>query len=447
MTGRRNPVRRIAALALLLAVPAAAGCGAGRTRAVRPASPVSAAVPEGAQRTMTRLAPAGASADPRMRRAHVEPDPAARAALYRDIAEDPAVSRATARIARMEEVRAWARARNLAAMQRAAGELEILDDLVGADLLHEMAIAHAETGRDLDRGLVFARRALEILASRTRPRGVDRDLWERQMAVTRAMYRDTLGRVLLAAGDVKGALRQFRAALAVLPESVAVTRHLGNAWRAAGDHRRAFEAFVRVAAAGGPDAEGIGDELSAEGAALGLKDYEIEAKVAAARGQQTVKVRSRATEGRMDAPAPVLSARSVDGAPVLVTGSGGHPTVVLFWSPASPPSMHALQSLEELRRNPGAAGPFRLVAVAGSDAEIAARAAREIGVQSPLALDPGGADAAAVGVRGLPTALVLDADGRVRYRNEGWTPGYRALVQAQIEALPARGGDGRKGDP
>lgn len=363
--------------------------------------------------------------------AKAEPDPVARAEQLLAIAKGAPPSDHLARSARVAAVRAWAQAGRLLEMQRAAGDLEIADDSEGADLLNVMAYAYADKGQSLDRALQYSQRALEVVLSLSKPDAMPTDAWKRQIAAVIAAYRDTLGWVLFRGGDIRSAVREIGQAAEVLPDDPTINWHFGQALLAAGKHADAVDALVKSAVGGGE--ESAPAKTLALGAAekAGLTPADVEKKLAAAQASLEERVRVAAVAKKLEELPRELTAVDETGAPVRILPGDGRPVVLLFWGSFSAPSVRVLRMVR------AAAEPkARLVTISlDRDAAVAARLAKEAGIVALPGLDPDSKDADALQIRGLPTVLILDAQGRVRYRNEGIGPGYEIQLKAQLESL------------
>lgn len=344
------------------------------------------------------------------------------------IAKGAPPSDRVARVARVAAVRAWALAGSLDRMQREAGELEINDDPEGADLLNVMAYAYAEQGKNLDRALQYSQRALEIVLSLQRPDTTPADAWKRQVAAVIAAYRDTLGWILFKGGDVRGALRELAQAAEVLPDDPTVNWHYGQALIRNEKHADAITPLVRSAVAEGDESEAAKALAFAAAEKAGLTAADVTAKLAEAR---------RALEARVIAE---VSTKKLDEEPVELTCAGetaarvqpgdGRPTVVFFWATYSEPSMKVMKKIRSV-----AGTRARLLTVSlDRDRAAALAAASAAGLEVPC-MDPEGFDTAAFQVRGMPTVLILDGSGRIRYRNEGIGPGYELQLKAQLDSL------------
>jgi hypothetical protein len=317
-------------------------------------------------------------------------------------------------------------------MHKAAGDLEIADDSEGADLLNVMAYAYADAGKNLERAHQYSQRALEVVLSLRRPDAMPAEAWKRQIAAVIAAYRDTLGWVLFKGGDFRGAVREIGQAAEVLPDDPTINWHLGQALLAAGKPADAITALVRSAVGEGEESAPAKALALGSAEKAGLTAADIEKKVLEARAALEAKVKAAAVAKTLVEEPKELTSADASGAPVRIAAADGKkPVLLLFWASFSTPSVKALRALAT---RPDAAAA-RLVTVSlDRDPAAATAASREAGVALP-ALDPEGKEAEAFQVRGLPTVLVLDTQGRVRYRNEGMGPGYEIQLKAQLESL------------
>jgi peroxiredoxin len=107
-------------------------------------------------------------------------------------------------------------------------------------------------------------------------------------------------------------------------------------------------------------------------------------------------------------PAPPLARPSLDGTPVDLGDYRGRETLVVFWQPRCP---HCQRLAEDLRRweaEPPRDAPRLLVVSSGSVEDN-----RALGFQSTIVLDEGFAIGKAFGARGTPSAVLVDAEGRI----------------------------------
>lgn len=415
-------VRSVLFLCVLVGLPAAIACG--------PKPPL----PPPARPSLDPGASPSGTPDPRLKRleiAKVEPDTLKRAEMLTAIAKGAPPSDHVARAARVALVRTWAIAGRLDEMHKAAGELEIADDSEGADLLNVMAYAYADAGKNLDRAHQYSQRALEVVLSLRRPDALPAEAWKRQIAAVIAAYRDTLGWVLFKGGDFRGAVREIRQAAEVLPDDPTIQWHLGQALLSAEKPADAITALVRSAVGEGDESAAAKTLALGSAEKAGLTATDVEKKITEARASLEARVKAAAVAKPLTEEARELTTSDASGTPVRLAGIG-KPSLVLFWASFSTPSVKVLRGLAA-RADP-ASSPLVTVSL-DRDPTAASKVAREIGLTTLPALDPESKDAETFSVRGLPTLLVLDGQGRVRYRNEGMGPGYEIQWKAQLESL------------
>ncbi len=117
----------------------------------------------------------------------------------------------------------------------------------------------------------------------------------------------------------------------------------------------------------------------------------------------------------------------------------GGPVLVVFWATWCPVCREEMPKVAALAESLGPQGP-RIVAVSvdrGADAP--AKAARHLAAHGLTALSPfvdaGLSGAAALGLRAIPTAVFIDAEGRVAGVIEGRARWDEPALLAHLEAL------------
>jgi peroxiredoxin len=111
---------------------------------------------------------------------------------------------------------------------------------------------------------------------------------------------------------------------------------------------------------------------------------------------------------RLGDPAPPLARKDLDGRPVDLADYRGRDTLVVFWQPACP---HCQRLAEDLRRweaEPPLGAPRLLLVSSGSADEN-----RALGLRSSVVLDEGFTLGKAFGARATPSAVLVDAEGRI----------------------------------
>lgn len=135
-------------------------------------------------------------------------------------------------------------------------------------------------------------------------------------------------------------------------------------------------------------------------------------------------------------PAPTLAGVLLDGKTFALTPIAGQTQLVHFWASWCPICRAEQGSIAALARD------YPVVTVAmqsGSDEEVARHMQKEA-LSFPVLNDPEGTLAAQWGVRGVPASFIVDAAGRVRFVEVGYTTeiGLRLrLWLARVCAQPA----------
>ncbi|HUB78021.1 MAG TPA: TlpA disulfide reductase family protein [Bryobacteraceae bacterium] len=129
----------------------------------------------------------------------------------------------------------------------------------------------------------------------------------------------------------------------------------------------------------------------------------------------------------LDKPAPDFHLTSFDGRPVSLAGLRGKKLVLMFWATwnnTSHPEMLMLSMTYDRART--TESDFNVVAVAVDDDQTAVRKfAADSRIPFPLVLDHNRDLANAYRIRSIPTALIIDGDGKIVYgvvgaqRNQG----------------------------
>ncbi|UFN47733.1 TlpA family protein disulfide reductase [Roseomonas sp. OT10] len=140
-------------------------------------------------------------------------------------------------------------------------------------------------------------------------------------------------------------------------------------------------------------------------------------------------------------PVPELAFTDGEGAPKSLASFAGQGVVLNLWATWCPPCVAEMPALDRLQAMLQAEGivVVPLSSDRGGRAQVApfyaARGLKHLGMW----LDPRGAVGRALGVRGLPTTLVLDRQGRERARLEGAADWDSAPLAAAIRRLVAAG--------
>ena len=137
----------------------------------------------------------------------------------------------------------------------------------------------------------------------------------------------------------------------------------------------------------------------------------------------------------LPAPAPDFVLTDLSGKTVRLSDFRGRPVLVDFWAAWCVPCRESIPGYEKIFEARRAAG-FVVVGVDEDDAKTdVAEFARKNAVAYPLLRDPERRAYNAFRVRGLPTAVLIDAQGRMASRWDSFNAGTLYEVEQALDAL------------
>ena len=128
---------------------------------------------------------------------------------------------------------------------------------------------------------------------------------------------------------------------------------------------------------------------------------------------------------RVGEPAPEIKRPDLNGETVDLADFKGSDTLLLFWSPSCGHCQEMLPDLKKWEANPPKVAP-KLIVVSDGTVEDNS----EQGLRSPVVLDEGYRVSDAFGAQGTPSAVLVDAEGRVASTLVGGAPGVLQLAGA-----------------
>src|SRR5690625_1073684 len=139
--------------------------------------------------------------------------------------------------------------------------------------------------------------------------------------------------------------------------------------------------------------------------------------------------------GAQAEPAPDFTLKSNTGENLRLAEQRGKVVMINFWASWCAPCRQEMPFLDELYQRYERAG-FTLFGVnVEQDNSAAQRFLEEIEVSFPILFDPTSDVSRAYQVSAMPTTVMVDRDGQVRYVNRGYRPGDEEKYQEQIQEL------------
>jgi peroxiredoxin len=132
-----------------------------------------------------------------------------------------------------------------------------------------------------------------------------------------------------------------------------------------------------------------------------------------------------AAGAQVGTPAPALQLPDLDGETVDLAQFRGQRMLLLFWNPSCGFCQQMLPELKQWAASPPPGAPRLLVISAGT-----AEANRAQGLSSPVLLDPTFSVGSRFGVDGTPSAVLVDAEGRIASQVGVGAPGVWVLAGA-----------------
>lgn len=137
----------------------------------------------------------------------------------------------------------------------------------------------------------------------------------------------------------------------------------------------------------------------------------------------------------LNEPAPDFTLKDLSGKAVKLSDFRGHPVLVDFWATWCVPCRDSIPAYDRIYAERRASG-FTVVGIDEDDAKTGvAEFAKKNSIAYPLLRDPDRAAFDAFRVRGLPTAVLIDADGKVVRRWDTFDGGTAYQVEQALDAL------------
>jgi peroxiredoxin len=138
---------------------------------------------------------------------------------------------------------------------------------------------------------------------------------------------------------------------------------------------------------------------------------------------------------KIGAAAPDFALKSSSGKNLRLSEHRGEVVMINFRAPGSGPCRHELPLLNRLHEQYRKTG-FTLLGVNIDDRQEAAQdMAKKLGITFPVLFDTDKRVSRLYDVNAMPSTVLIDRDGKVRYIHLGYRAGYETSYETQIREL------------
>ena len=135
------------------------------------------------------------------------------------------------------------------------------------------------------------------------------------------------------------------------------------------------------------------------------------------------------------AAAPDFTLRTLDGQKLRLGEQRGQVVLVNFWATWCGPCRQEMPHLNKLYEKYKSSGFVLLGVNVDDDTAQAAGVASKLGVKFPVLPDSDKRVSRQYDVSAMPSTVLIDRDGRVRYLHRGYQNGYETTYDKQIREL------------
>mgnify|MGYP006274710291 CR=1 FL=1 len=139
-------------------------------------------------------------------------------------------------------------------------------------------------------------------------------------------------------------------------------------------------------------------------------------------------------------PAPAVSFTDMTGTTVALSSLKGQVVLLDFWASWCIPCRRSFPEVDAMQQSLRGRGVVAYAIGVDEDAKQARAFLAEHPHTIPVALDPKGTLAAAFKLTAMPTSIILDREGRIRFTHQGYTEKTIAQFRAEVQQLLAEGG-------
>ena len=135
------------------------------------------------------------------------------------------------------------------------------------------------------------------------------------------------------------------------------------------------------------------------------------------------------------ASAPDFTLRTMNGPNLRLAEQRGRVVMVNFWATWCGPCRQEMPQLDRLYQKYKSSGFVLLGVNVDDDARKAGDVAAKLGITFPVLLDTDKAVSKLYDLSTMPSTVIIDRDGKVRYLHRGYLAGYEDNYDKQIREL------------
>ena len=134
-------------------------------------------------------------------------------------------------------------------------------------------------------------------------------------------------------------------------------------------------------------------------------------------------------------PAPDFTLRQMSGPNLRLQEQRGQVVLVNFWATWCGPCREEMPHMNRLYEKYRASGFVLLGVNVDEDPQLAAGIAAKLGLHFPVLLDTDKKVSKLYGLDKMPSTVLIDRDGKVKYLHLGYVSGYEDTYEKQIREL------------
>ena len=138
---------------------------------------------------------------------------------------------------------------------------------------------------------------------------------------------------------------------------------------------------------------------------------------------------------KVEGPAADFTLKSNTGSNMRLSEQRGQVVLINFWASWCGPCRQEMPLLDDIQQKYSRLGFTILGVNVDKDPKQADKILRDIPVTFPVLYDTAGEVSKLFDVDSMPTTVIVDRDGNMRYHHRGFKPGYEDLYVSQIKTL------------